>query len=131
MTTETLPRFTIELGYIPPEKVRGNARNSHWGQASGLKKKLRQSGYDHTREARSRTGLDLRQPVMKVRVTYHFHHYREIDSDNLAIGMKSFRDGMIDAGLVPDDSPSHFLDGSHTFSIAREDHTTVTVEALE
>tara|TARA_R100000008_G_C3584289_1_gene170923 strand:+ start:2527 stop:2862 length:336 start_codon:yes stop_codon:yes gene_type:complete len=54
-------------------------------------------------------GLDAKdkdEPINKVEVSYYFYHIREIDLDNLIIGMKSTMDGIIDSGIMLDDKPS-------------------------
>ena len=135
---------TLTLDWIPPAAVRGNADN-RWAKRSASKK-LRQSAVDHVM-------LWLGRPEQpyhrKVLITYHFHHWRNIDIPNLVIGMKGFEDGLcipkcqgcgkncaneIGAGLLIDDDPDHVVYGAHTFTKTAhkgESRTIVTIEELE
>ena len=62
-------------------------------------------------EWRARVSPDRRREWMeqpgKPHIVFTRHSSREPDSDNLAYSFKSMRDGLIDAGAIEDDSPSH------------------------
>ena len=100
---------TIELGYIPPASVRGNSRAHHivkWRDSQ----KLRDSGFWHGCVEL----IDMGQ-VDHITLTFEFHHNRLVDHDNLAIGMKPWVDGLVEAGIVLDDSPDHVSYGQNRF----------------
>lgn len=117
------------VGAIPGDTIRGNSR-AHW-RAKGLEtKKWVASGYEHV--ISEMTG---RQYVEKVRITFTWHHWRKIDLDNLAIGMKPWVDGLV-AGIGDDgfdDDPDHVLYGQHSFVTAKrgDSKTEVLIEEID
>ncbi len=125
--------IVIELGYIPPAEVRGNSR-AHWTMKRVIATNLRISGSDHALVERQ----SITRPFQKARITFAFHHWRKIDLDNLAIGMKPFVDGLgkrhrEQTSLLVDDDPDHVIYGSHSFTKCKkgESKTIVTIEELE
>ena len=92
----------IELGFLPPEELRGNSR-AHWAVKARRAKDMRQSGMWHGRH----NCMDLHH-LPKVSIKYTFHNYRNIDLDNLVIGMKNWADGcLVDGEVVESDDPEH------------------------
>lgn len=83
----------------------------HWAARSRLTKQLRQWGYLLGRggEGVARFGLQH----ARVEVEFAYPDRRRRDRSNLAPTVKALMDGLIDAGLLPDDS-DRFLDGPHT-----------------
>lgn len=65
------------------------------------------------REVRDFTALHLQamrlEPVSHIRVTLHYvpRDKRRRDSDNLVATLKPILDGIVDSGLVADDSPEY------------------------
>lgn len=124
--------ITITLNYIPPAEVRGNSR-AHWAKKHTITTNLRISGSDHALIEREL----ITRPFKKARITFEFHHWRAIDLDNLAIGMKPFVDGLgkrhrEKTSLLIDDDPDHVVYGAHTFTKCKkgESKTIVTIEEL-
>jgi len=118
----------IVLPWIPPAGLRGNS-TVHRAVKAALRKNMRTSAFQST--------LDVDGPVVmpfgKVRVTYEYHNYRPIDSDNFAIGMKSWVDGyLVDGGKVADDDPEHVIYGTHAWVRCKkwEKRTIVTLEEV-
>lgn len=83
----------------------------HWAARSRLTKQLRQWGYLLGREGQGVARLHL----TRARVEFEFAYpdRRRRDRHNLAPTVKALMDGLIDAGLLPDDA-DRFLDGPHT-----------------
>lgn len=76
-------------------------------------------------------GLDT--PWGKVRVWYKFLHKlkRPRDDDNYIAMMKAYRDGIVQAGLVKDDSSEFWVTGGAKFDIDREDpRVEILIERL-
>ena len=86
----------FDLPWLPPAEVRGNSR-AHWAKKHRASKRLRESGYAHALESGH-------EPFQRACVRFEFRHWRSVDLDNLSIGMKGFLDGLVDAGLIQDDS---------------------------
>ena len=121
--------IVIELGYIPPAEVRGNTR-AHWTKRWNITKRMKESAYWHIEEHYA-DWLPYFEIVDKVKITFTFEHWRKIDLDNLAIGMKAFVDGAL--LMMPfDDDPDHVVYGAHTFTKCKkgESKTIVTIEEL-
>ena len=83
----------------------------HWGVRARLTKQLRQWGYLLGREGEGVARLGLTHARVEVEIAYPDRRRR--DRSNLAPTVKALMDGLIDAGLLPDDA-DRFLDGPHT-----------------
>ena len=83
----------------------------HWARKAALTKQLRLWGYLLAREGQG----DARLHLTRARVEFEFAYpdRRRRDRHNLAPTVKALMDGLIDAGLLPDDA-DRFLDGPHT-----------------
>lgn len=88
----------------------------HWAARSRLTKQLRQWGYLLGREGEGVARLGLRHA--RVEMEFAYPDRRRRDRSNLAPTVKALMDGLIDAGLLPDDA-DRFLDGPHTVIAAR------------
>lgn len=78
--------------------------------------------------------MDLDTPWVRVRVWYKFFHKvkRPRDDDNYIAMMKAYRDGIVQAGLVPDDDSTHWVTGGARFDIDREHpRVEILLERLE
>lgn len=96
---------------LPRSKMLSANDKMHWAARSRLTKQLRQWGYLLGREGQGVARLHL----TRARVEFEFAYpdRRRRDRHNLAPTVKALMDGLIDAGLLPDDS-DRFLDGPHT-----------------
>lgn len=83
----------------------------HWAARARLTKQLRQWGYLLGREGEGVACFGLQHA--RVEVEFAYPDRRRRDRSNLAPTVKALMDGLIDAGLLPDDS-DRFLDGPHT-----------------
>lgn len=83
----------------------------HWAARSRLTKQLRQWGYLLGREGEGVARFGLQRA--RVEFEFAYPDSRRRDRSNLAPTVKALMDGLIDAGLLPDDS-DRFLDGPHT-----------------
>ena len=83
----------------------------HWARKAALTKQLRWWGYLLGCEGQGVARLHL----TRARVEFEFAYpdRRRRDRSNLAPTVKALMDGLIDAGLLPDDA-DRFLDGPHT-----------------
>ena len=87
----------FDLPWLPPAEVRGNSR-AHWNTRRLAVAKLRESGHTHALD----TG---HEPLGPACIRFEFRHWKaKTDLDNLIIGMKAWIDGLVDAGLIQDDS---------------------------
>jgi len=83
----------------------------HWASRAKLTKQLRQWGYLLGREGEAVARLGLTHA--RVEMEFAYPDRRRRDRSNLAPTVKALMDGLIDAGLLPDDA-DRFLDGPHT-----------------
>ncbi|QXU56284.1 hypothetical protein [Rhodococcus sp. LW-XY12] len=90
---------TLDLGYdsVP---LSMNSR-MHWGKSSRITKQIRTTAWLLARQAKVPTNCD------HVTVCLHYRPKvnRRRDSDNLMPVLKAACDGLVDAGLVADDTP--------------------------
>ncbi len=96
--------WTIRLPW-PAPPITANQRN-HWRKQAALVKAVRTSIHTHISLGQF-TGVPW--PVMAGHVTVELHYWprdkRRRDADNLVPTLKSACDGLVDAGVVRDDTP--------------------------
>jgi Holliday junction resolvase RusA-like endonuclease len=116
---------TITLEFLADAALRGNSR-AHYMVKHSAAKKLKESGYWH--------GLiecvDLHL-VPKISIRFTFYHWRKIDIDNLAIGMKAWCDGLVQAEVVEDDDPDHVVYEAPEFVRCQKGESRTVVEIKE
>ena len=101
---ESTQALTIVLYDVPPAEIRGNSR-AHFSTVRSINRQRREIAKLLTLDRMQETGIKSLKP--RVLVSYHFYNTREIDLDNLIIGMKPTLDGIVDSGLIEDDKPSN------------------------
>ena len=89
-------KITIELYDIPPPEIRGNSR-AHYKIMRNINRQRRETAKYLALDAMQEKGIKTLKP--RILVHYHFYNTREIDLDNLIIGMKCTLDGIVDSGL--------------------------------
>lgn len=99
MTTEEHLRLIV-LPYTKPP-LTANQR-LHWAQKARLTKQIRRDTYLLARSA----GLNTSDRIT-VRLEYYPRDRRRRDPSNLMPTQKAAVDGIVDAGLVPDDCPPY------------------------
>ena len=121
-------KITIEMYGVPPPEIRGNSR-SHYKITRHINRKRREAAKYLAMDAIHETGIQSLKP--RVIVHYHFYNTREIDLDNLIIGMKSSLDGIVDSGLIEDDAPSKVkLEAEFSLCKKNEKKTLITVSEI-
>ena len=121
-------KITMQLYDVPPAEIRGNSR-SHFKVIRQINRKRRETAKFLALDAMHETGIKTLKP--RVVVHYHFYNTREIDLDNLIIGMKSTLDGIVDSGLIEDDNPSKLkLEAEFTLCKKEEKKTLITVAEI-
>ena len=121
-------KITMQLYDVPPAEIRGNSR-SHFKVTQQINRKRRETAKFLALDAMHETGIKTLKP--RVVVHYHFYNTREIDLDNLIIGMKSTLDGIVDSGLIEDDNPSKLkLDAEFSLCKKEEKKTLITVAEI-
>lgn len=119
----------------PPSDLSPNMeRNLHWTKKREAVKAYKELGRWHCLAAMQSKGFKTSQ---KVRVSYVWHKgkkrgtgfYRPKDDRNAIASLKALDDGMVLAGLVPDDSAKYWEFGGLTF-VEGDDTIVVTVEVL-
>lgn len=96
----------VEIPYIPPAELRGNSR-AHWAKKRKLAREMHDSAFT--------SFLGSLWRPHRIRLTFEFHHWRKVDLDNLAIGMKAWVDGLVWILELPSDDPDHVTYGEHRF----------------
>ena len=121
-------KITMKLYDVPPAEIRGNSR-SHFKVTRQINRKRRATAKFIALDAMNETGIKTLKP--RVVVHYHFYNTREIDLDNLIIGMKSTLDGIVDSGLIEDDNPSKLkLEAEFSLCKKEEKKTLITVAEI-
>lgn len=117
----TSPAALVIILPLPPKGLSPNARPAHWGQRSPRIAECRQHARFTSLNAVRPAGgdwpsLPLRTPVLvDVIATYRIRRRR--DSDNLLASCKPIFDGIVDAGLIPDDSSEYLRINSVTIRV--------------
>ena len=82
-----------------------------------------------TKDAMLEAGVDKLDG--KVHVEYMFYNNRDVDVDNLIFGMKATLDGIVNAGLIPDDSPGYVkITGDFEKCKKGEQKTVITISEI-
>ena len=92
--------FTIPLTFTKPP-LNMNQR-LHWAQKAKLTKAIRHEAFVRCRAARI-----PRAQHITVQLHYQPRDNRRRDSDNLVPTLKALCDGIVDAGVVSDDTPDY------------------------
>lgn len=100
MTTHVL---TVEVA--ASQIITSNNERGHWANRSGIKKTLRRDAELLARAARLPKGLQ------RVHVVVHIDYpdRRKRDAHNLMPTIKPIIDGLVDAGVLVDDSDTHLI----------------------
>lgn len=95
---------------IPPTILRPNSR-SHWGKKSKVTKKMRFLSSIAFKKDIPELYNRLFEPYESVTIQrlFYFKTNRRRDKDNFNAGTKAFNDGMVDSGLLCDDSGDHII----------------------
>lgn len=105
------PVWVSRVLYLTRREILSANDKVHWAVRARLTKQLRQWGYLLGREGEGVARLGLTHA--RVEFEFAYPDRRRRDRSNLAPTVKAIMDGLIDAGLLPDDS-DRFLDGPHT-----------------
>ena len=119
--------LVIVLFDVPPAEIRGNSR-AHFRTVRCINRQRREIAKLLTLERMQETGIKSLKP--RVLVSYHFYNTREIDLDNLIIGMKPTLDGIVDSGLIEDDKPSN-LKLAAEFSLCKKGEKKTIIKIKE
>ena len=101
---EAKNKIIIILYDIPPAQIRGNTR-AHFQTLNSIRRQRKETAMWITKDAMLEA--NIKQMCGKVHVEYMFYNNRDVDVDNLIFGMKATLDGIVNAGLIVDDSPSY------------------------
>ena len=120
--------LSIVLYDVPPPEIRGNSR-AHFSTVRSVNRQRRETAKYLSLDAMEETGIKTLKP--RVLVSYHFFNTREIDLDNLIIGMKPTLDGIVDSNLIDDDKPSNVkLEAEFTLCKKGERKTIITIKEI-
>jgi Holliday junction resolvase RusA-like endonuclease len=116
--------FTI-YGKLPTLNEYTNSNRTHWGAGSVMKAKATKAA------ANACMGMVI--PTGKT-VLLHYNWYvsTKHDLDNIAFGQKFIQDGMVEAGVLPNDSPKYIVGFTHDFHKTEKgsDKVIVSIEVL-
>lgn len=110
--------MTVTLTFPEPAKRLSMNDRLHWASKANVVKLWR-----HTADLSARRLIPPQEPCF-VRVTFPVIDARRRDSDNPAPTVKAIVDGLVDAGVWPDDSPewvetlgSRFMKGADVVTV--------------
>lgn len=97
----------MELGWIPPAKLRGNSRgnNSRQGAAArtAVTRKYRKLGLQAGKTMLNDGVKPLTETNLSMYVRVQRKDNRGYDLLNFVFGYKAFEDGLVESGILPDD----------------------------
>ncbi len=126
----------IEVSQLPPEECSPNWRG-HWSQRYKAAKAYQEAVFYECVDVRNtlerlpwRPGFP---PFTKARLTltFIFPQFRERDEDNLRAMFKPGQDALVQAQLIPDDTPEHLVMGSINILIDRRRSPGTIIELEE
>ena len=126
---EAKNKLIIILYDIPPAQVRGNTR-AHFQTLNSIRRQRKETAMWVTKDAMLEA--NIKQMCGKVHVEYMFYNNRNVDVDNLIFGMKATLDGIVNAGLIVDDSPSYVkITGDFEKCKKGEQKTVITISEIK
>lgn len=116
--------FTINTK-LPTLNDYTNSNRTHWGAGAGLKKKATQAA------AEACAGViipDDKQVILH----YDWYVSTRHDLDNIAFAQKFVQDGMVEAGVIKNDSPKYIIGFTHEFHKCdkEKDKVIISIELL-
>ena len=128
-----MPRsITLTFPWTPKE-LSPNARPNRYKKASATKQYRR----DCYLEARNQVTLAVLQPQswlaspVLATTTFYVDSKRRYDLDNLNASLKPLWDGVVDAGILVDDSSEHLRHGESKVVVGSERKVEVRLEEVE
>jgi len=103
-------KVTFEIPFAPPKELSPNAR-VHWAVKARKAAEMRESG--HSSALMTDDEGHRLIPMKRGKITFTFYKAGYPDEDNLSASMKSWVDGLVDGGLLPDDSSKYVSYGEH------------------
>ena len=126
---EAKNKIIIILYDIPPAQIRGNTR-AHFQTLNSIRRQRKETAMWITKDAMLEA--NIKQMCGKVHVEYMFYNNRDVDVDNLIFGMKATLDGIVNAGLIVDDSPSYVkITGDFEKCKKGEQKTVITISEIK
>ena len=101
--------FKAELP-MTPQALRPNVK-VHWREKAKAVKKTRRDSYYIFKQLINRYELRPHLPLKSIEIkrTFYFKTNGRMDKDNLNASTKSINDGMVDSGLIADDSGNNII----------------------
>ncbi len=124
---------TLKLRFLwPPKEVFPNARPNRYAKARAVKQyryicqmDARQQGWTGPRTP----GEHLLASPVKATVTFVVPDHRKRDTANMMDALKALWDGIVDAGLLVDDSHEHLRHGEPSVRVEKgQRYVLVTLE---
>lgn len=126
----------IEVSQLPPEECSPNSR-AHWSEKYKAARVYQEVVFYHTVDIRNRLerlpwclGFP---PFTKAQLTltFVFPQLRKRDEDNLRAMFKPGQDALVQAELIPDDSPGHLVMGPLNIVIDKQEAPKTIIDLEE
>ena len=104
-----LHKYEVIVNSMPPPELRGNSR-AHWAKKYKLSQEWKERGFA---DGKLLMGKRDFKPMEKMRITYVFFKKGRGDIGNFVSGMKYYEDGLVSAGVIPDDDSKYLIFGEH------------------
>lgn len=130
MAVETTDSLTITLP-VPDSNTGGNARG-HWSRVYKARKRVAKEAKQVCNSERVKAGV-REETWSPVNIIIDWYGWNHADRDNIASRCKPILDGIVHAGLIPDDGPQHVRSVQvRRVEVDRKDpRVEITVERLE
>lgn len=127
-----MARITIEVPFLPPGEISPNARES-WVDKHAGSSQYRRTVWLCALNERNKQNIDYPMKKPRLNLVFVFAHSRRRDEDNLRTRFKPGLDGLVDAGLLPDDNPAHLVTGDMAIEVdpSRAPLTVITLEETD
>ena len=126
--------ITLRLPWFPRELSPNVARRLHWAAKAKAAKAYRElCGW----EARLQhpvplhLGSTMFNSLALATTTFHVDTKRRYDLDNLMASLKPMWDGIVDAGILQDDSTEHLRHAESKLIVGKEKYIEVTLTEEE
>ena len=126
-----MPRSITLTFPWPPRELSPNARPNRYKKASATKEYRETCGWEVIAQMGTDVfGFPYTPPVLAT-TTFYVDSKRRYDLDNLDASLKPLWDGVVDAGILVDDSSEHLRHGESKVVVGKERRVEVTLEEIE
>lgn len=121
--------YRLVLPFAKGDKLINANHRHHWAVKARHTREWRNLALIIARRAFARRELDKLERA-RIEIFLHFGDKRSRDAHNYTLTGKAIVDGLVDAGLLPDDNNRHLIGPDMRAGTGKERHIEILIEPL-